>query len=469
MASTSFSPTDSSLFAPLFSHPKMAAIFADGHYIRCLLQVEAALAQVQGRLGVIPAAAATEIAAAVATFQPDRAQLQAGLERAGVPVPELVKQLRVHVGQPSADFLHWGATSQDIVDTALIIQIRSALGLIEAALRQVIRRLSRLAVRHRRTLMAGRTHSQQALPIPFGLKIAGWLVPLLRHLDRLAQLKRRLLVVQFGGAAGTLAALGEAGPAVRHALAAELNLGVLPIPWHTQRDNLAELAGWLSLVCGTLAKMAQDIILMAQSEVGELRESADPDRGGSSTMPQKSNPVISELIIAAARSNAALLSAMHQALVQEQERATHGWQLEWLTLPQMFGLTAAAVNKAALLAGHMVVDVDRMRQNVAAGQGLMLAEAITFALAPLHMSRDKASRLVKEACRLALRQQRHLIDVMQEQTDAPLDWLALRDETAYFGSADHFIDQVLQQAFSLEPELRPLLRPQEATAESGSP
>ena len=197
--------------------------------------------------------------------------------------------------------------------------------------------------------MAGRTHSQQALPITFGFKVAGWLAPLLRHRERLAELRPRVLVVQFGGAVGTLAALGASGPQVQEALASELGLNLPPIPWHTQRDTMAELAGWLSMLNGSLAKMAQDVILLAQSEVSELSESGDSTRGGSSTMPQKNNPITSELIITAARTNASLLASMHQAQVQEHERGTHGWQMEWLVLPQMFTLTAAALNKTLLL------------------------------------------------------------------------------------------------------------------------
>jgi 3-carboxy-cis,cis-muconate cycloisomerase len=266
---------------------------------------------------------------------------------------------------------------------------------------------------------------------------------LIRHRQRLAEMKPRLLVLQLGGAAGTLAAMGERGTAVQEALAAELALGLLPMPWHTQRDSLAELAGWLSLVSSSLAKMAQDVILMAQSEVGEARESADPSRGGSSTMPHKRNPVTSELIITAARTNASLLSAMHQAQVQEHERATHGWQMEWLALPQMIGLTAAALKKAQFISENLVVDEARMAHNVAASNGLMLAEAVTFALAPTYMSRADAKRTVRAACLKAVEENRHLIDVLREQIDLPLDWENLRDESAYFGVAETFIDSVL--------------------------
>lgn len=420
-------------------------MFSDEQLVRYMLEVEAALAKVQGELGVIPGEAAGEIVATAATLHVDFERLRDGVEKAGVPVAALVRQLREQVDEEAASYVHWGATSQDIVDTALALQIRAALGVIEPVLQQVIEKLAQLAGRYRTLLMAGRTHSQQALPIPFGLKIAGWLAPLLRHRQRLAEIKPRVLAVQFGGAAGTLASLGEAGLKVQEGLAAELDLGVPLMPWHTQRDNVAEMAGWLSLVSGSLAKMAQDVILMAQSEVGEVRESADRSRGGSSTMPQKSNPIVSELIIAAARTNAALLSAVHQAQVQEHERATHGWQVEWLNLPPMFILTAAALNKALFLSERLVVDEARMRQNVSASNGLMLAEAVTFALTPF-MSRAEARELVTESCRLAIEQEQHLVDVVQEKTTAPVDWQALRDETAYFGSSEAFIDRVLGAA-----------------------
>lgn len=440
-----FSPTDSKIYAPLFSDPDMAAIFADEQSVRYWLEVEAALARVQGRLGVIPAEAAEQIVAGVAAFQADFHALQAGVEKAGVPIIELVRQLRAQVGGTAAGYVHWGATTQDIMDTALILQIREALYSLEQTLLSVIKNLAGLANQHRTTLMVGRTHSQQALPMPFGLKVAGWLAPLLRHRQRLAELKPRLLVVQLGGAAGTLAALGESGLAVQAALAQELNLAAPVMPWHTQRDTLAEVAGWLSLVSGSLAKMAQDIILLAQSEVSEVNESADTARGGSSTMPQKSNPIISEVIIAAARTNAALLSSMHHALIQEHERATHGWQVEWLNLPQMFALTGAALNQALFLSQNLVVDAARMRANVAASHGLMLAEALNFALAQV-MDRAEARQLIQEAVQEALAQNRHLVDVVREKVAAPLDWAAFKDEAAYFGAAEAFIERVLNQA-----------------------
>ncbi len=293
--------------------------------------------------------------------------------------------------------------------------------------------------------MVGRTHSQHALPITFGYKVAGWLAPLLRHQQRLREMKPRLFVLQFGGAVGTLAALGEMGTAVQEALALSLDLHAPPISWHTQRDNLVECAGWLSLLSGSLGKMAQDIILLAQSEVGELHETADPARGGSSTMPQKSNPIISEGVIAIARANANLLATMHQAQIQEHERGTHGWQMEWLTLPTMFVYTAAALQKIHFLSQNLVVNQERMRQNVAASNGLLLAEPISLALSQ-QLGREEAKTVVAEACQQALAQNRHLVEVIREKTSITLNWAEIQSEANYLGAAQAFIDRILETA-----------------------
>lgn len=440
---------NSDLFSPLFSDAETAAIFSDAQFVRMMLMVEAALARVQAQLGIIPQDAANRIASAVDSLHVDMESLREGVEKAGVPTIDLIRQLREHVGGEAASYVHWGATTQDIMDTAVVLQLRAALVHIENRLNRVIEQLARLADTHRHTLMVGRTHSQAALPITFGLKVAGWLAPLIRHRERLTQLKPRLLVVQFGGAAGTLASLERDGLSVLTALAESLNLSAPMMTWHTQRDSLVEMAGWLSLVTGSLAKMAQDIILMAQSEVGEVRESDDTARGGSSTMPQKSNPIISEGIIAAARTNTTLLSALHHAMIQEHERATHGWQMEWLNLPQMVILTAATLNKALFLSENLVVDVERMRQNVRATNGLMLAERLTFVLTPI-LGRAEAKQLVKEACQIATDENRHLVDVVHEQTRVSLDWDTLRDESTYLGATYEFIDRVLREVNEAE-------------------
>jgi 3-carboxy-cis,cis-muconate cycloisomerase len=443
---------DSNIFGPLFSDDEINALLSDEAYVRALVQVEIALARAEARLGVIPSAAAEQIAKAQAAGI-DVGALAKGTVRSGFPVIALVDGLRKQAGAEAAPYVHWGATTQDIMDTACVLQLRGVIAILRSRLNDTTRGLGELAHRHRATVLAGRTHSQQALPITFGLKVAGWLAPLVRHSQRLNEISARLLVVQFGGAAGTLAALGDKGLEVARALANDLELGAPEMPWHAQRDNFAEFAGWLSLVTGSLAKMAQDVILMAQTEVGELGESGEAGRGGSSTMPQKSNPIASELIIAAARMNASHLSAMHQAMIQEHERATHGWQVEWLTLPQMIVLTGGALKHGLYLANNLKVDLAAMRANITRANDVILAEAAVFALA-IVMPRPKSEELVKKACVVAVSENKPLIEVVKRlagdlgKTDA-VDWQALARPENYLGAAEKMIDAVLQRAKNL--------------------
>lgn len=440
---------ESTIFGPLFTDEEIASLLSDGAYVRALVDVETALARAQAKVGVIPASAAERIGK-VSADKVDIAALVKGTLRSGFPIIALVQELRKQVGADAAPYLHWGATTQDIIDTACVLQIRGTIRLFQTRLGEIVRHLSALAERHRATVLAGRTHGQQALPISFGLKVAGWLAPLVRHRERLDEILPRLLVVEFGGAAGTLAALGNKGLAVTKQLAKELDLSMPLMPWHAQRDSFVEFAGWLSLVTGTLGKMAQDIILLAQTEVGELAESGEEGRGGSSTMPQKSNPITSELILAAARTNAALLSAMHQAQIQEHERATHGWQVEWLTLPQMMLLTGGALKHALYLAQSMQVDAAAMRANITRANDLVLAEAAVFALAKA-MRRAEAEELVKKACGAAVKENRPLIEVVKRLAGGTvaagvIDWLALAQPENYIGETEKIIDTVLKSA-----------------------
>ncbi len=441
----SVTPLDSALYGELLSDAEVASQLDDAAQLCAMLRVEAALARVQGRLGVIPSAAAERISEVAESFAPEPASLAAATAEAGIPVPALVAALCDAIGDPAANHVHWGATSQDIIDTGLVLRLRTALEILEQRLAALTESLAALADSHRGTLMVARTRGQQAVPTTFGLKVAVWLAPLLRSRERLDQLRPRLLLLNFGGAAGTLAALGDRGPAVAEALALELGLGQPALPWHVQRDGLAELAGWLSLVTGSLGKFGQDVLLLAQSEVGELREGGGPGRGGSSTMPNKANPVASEVLVTAARLNAALLAAMHQALPQEQERGGPGWQLEWLTLPQMLVMTGCALRHALSLVENLEVDAGRMRRNLEASNGLFLAEAATFALAE-HLPRPQAQDLVKAACAEAKASGRHLIDLLAETSDAPVDWARLRDPANYLGAAETLIDRVLAKA-----------------------
>jgi 3-carboxy-cis,cis-muconate cycloisomerase len=446
---------DSEIFGPLFTDSEISAQFTDQAYVRCLVEVETALARAEGRLGVIPVSAAEQISSRAQADKMDIAVLAEGTARSGFPIIALVQELRRAVGGEAASYVHWGATTQDIMDTACVLQLREAIKLFRIRIAGLARHLSQLSDRHRATVLAGRTHGQQALPVSFGLKVATWLAPWVRHIDRLDEMSFRLLTVQFGGAAGTLAALDDKGLAVAKALATELGLAMPVMPWHAQRDSLVEFGGWLSLVTGSLGKMAQDVILLAQTEVGEVSESAAEGRGGSSTMPQKANPITSELILAAARTNASLLSALHHGQIQEHERATHGWQVEWLTLPQMIIVTGGALRHALYLAKHLQVNEAKMRENIARAGDIILAEAAVFALAKA-MPRGEADELVKQACGIAASQGKPLIGVVKELAGGALpggsvDWQALAAPENYLGETDKIIDAVLQQAKKVFP------------------
>jgi 3-carboxy-cis,cis-muconate cycloisomerase len=430
------------IFTALLEDEEITTLLGDAARVRTMVEVEVALAKVEARLGVIPEEAGKAIVAALEDFEPDLDDIAAGTAKAGVPIPALVAQLRRAVGGSAASYVHWGATSQDIIDTALVLQLREVLQVLDARLERLCIALVRLIDQHPDTVLAARTRFQQALPTTFALKAAGWLDPLPRHRTRLHQLERRLLRVQFGGAAGNLAALGERGIEVMDALAGELALASPAMPWHSQRDALAELASWLALVTGTLGKFGQDLLLMAQNEIGEVREATG---GGSSTMPQKSNPILSEALVTLARRNAALLAGLHQAMLHAQERDGAAWQLEWTILPDMASCAGASLAHATLLAETMVVDRERMAATLAASGGLLLAEAVSFALSS-HMSRAKAQALVKQACRSATASGKDLVEVVRELTDAPVDWQRLRAEALRPPAAERLVRRVLSQA-----------------------
>ncbi|MEQ9608946.1 MAG: 3-carboxy-cis,cis-muconate cycloisomerase [Kiloniellaceae bacterium] len=437
-------PFDSAFLGPLLSDAELAGLLDDRAQLRAMLDFEAALARAEGRVGVIPAAAADRIAEVAGSLELDPAALAEGTARDGIPVPALVACLRKAVGGEAAAYVHWGATTQDVMDSGLVLRLKRILDILEARLGDLGDTLAELADAERATVMLARTRGQQATPTSFGLKAAGWLAPLDRHLDRLYEFEDRLGVLSFGGAAGNLSALGVDAPAVEAALAEELDLAVPLLPWHSQRDGLVELANWLGLVSGSLGKMAGDIMLLCQNEVGELREgdfNGQPG-GTSSTLPQKQNPVRSEAVLSLTRHAASLTGPMQLTAFHAHERDGVAWQLEWLTLPQIIVATGAALAQSLTLIGGLKVDRERMRANIEATNGLVLAEAASFALSQ-HLPRPEAQALVKQACLDALEQGRGLIALLQERCDAPLDWQALADPAQHIGSADIFIDRVL--------------------------
>ncbi|PBB27680.1 MULTISPECIES: 3-carboxy-cis,cis-muconate cycloisomerase [unclassified Mesorhizobium] len=340
-----------------FDHPLLSALLGDEeasrHFsveaeIEAALAFERALAEAEARNGIIGRDAAAAIVTALGTFRPDTALLRAGVAKDGVMVPELVRQIRVAVGEPHGDMVHFGATSQDVIDTSLVLRLKAIVEHIGLLLTETVLRLTSLEQRFGGRALAGMTRMQPAIPVKVADRVMAWRAPLQRHQERLSEQSTRLLVVQFGGAAGTLEKLGDKGPAVRAALAAKLGLADAA-QWQSQRDTLADFAGWLSLLTGSLGKFGQDIALMAQGGIDITLSGG----GGSSAMPHKQNPVKAEALVALARFNAMQLSGMHQALVHEQERSGAAWMLEWLLLPQMVVASAASLRLAAELAGQI--------------------------------------------------------------------------------------------------------------------
>jgi 3-carboxy-cis,cis-muconate cycloisomerase len=413
-----------------------------GRYI----DVEIALARAEASCGVIPEAAARDIAARARLDAVDFDLLRRETANVGFPILPLVHQLAKMCGD-AGRYVHWGATTQDIMDTAVVLEIREALGAIEADLVSLRNTLSRLAERHRNTAMAGRTHLQHALPITFGYKVAVWLSMFDRHAERLEQLKPRVLVGQFGGAAGTLASLGAHGLEVQEALLTELGLATPVVTWHVARDGMAEVVNFLALLTGSLGKVAYDVILLSSTEIGEVSEPHGEGRGASSTMPQKRNPIASESILAASKAVRQHAGLMLDAMVQDFERASGAWQTEWIALPESFRLASDALRQATAMLGGLHVDTERMRRNLNLTNGLIVAEAVMMALAP-HIGRDRAHELVTDACRKVNGDGSTLASVLSAMPDVTthLDREAiarLTDPANYLGLAGEMVDRVL--------------------------
>jgi 3-carboxy-cis,cis-muconate cycloisomerase len=453
MTSSSTTPPttaiDSRLFRDSFGTPAMRAVFSDAATVERYVEVEIALAKAEAKTGVIPAEAAAEIARRASAATLDWELMRKETDNVGYPILPLVHQLVKQCGE-AGRYVHWGATTQDIMDTATVLQLRAGLALVEddiAALRKI---LAGLARKYRDTPMAGRTHLQQALPVTFGYKAAIWLAMFDRHAQRLEQLKPRVLAGQFAGAAGTLASLGDKGLEVQAALCAELKLAVPVSTWHVARDGFAETLNFLALVTGTLGKIALDIMIMAATEFGELYEPFVPGRGASSTMPQKRNPISSELMLAAAKAVRQHAGLMTDAMIQDFERATGPWHAEWMAIPESFVLTAGALHQAKFALGGLIVDDKRMAQNLAMSKGLIVAESVMMQMAPF-IGRQQAHDVVYAACRVVNEKGGTLADVlMQDETvTAHFDRAAIgkmTDPANYLGAAPAMVDKVLASA-----------------------
>lgn len=444
---------DSVLFRDSFGTEEMRAVFDDKELIRKYVEVEIALAKAEAKCGVIPEEAAEEIARTCNADTLDFDLLRHETEIVGYPILPLVHQISKQAGK-SGGYVHWGATTQDIMDSAVVLQIRDGLNIVERDIRELRKILADLAVRYRDTAMAGRTHLQQALPITFGYKAAIWLNMFDRHALRLEELKERVLVGEFAGAAGTLASLGKEGLNVQREMMKELGLGVPVSSWHVARDAFAETVNFLALVTGSLGKIAYDVMLMCSNEFGELYEPFVKGRGSSSTMPQKRNPISSELMLACAKGVRQSAGLMLDAMIQDLERATGPWHAEWLAIPESFILSAGSLNQAKFMLSGLIVDEKAMARNLDMTNGLIVAEAVMMGLAP-YIGRQDAHDVVYDACRVVNEQGGTLADVLNAMPSVssrldPKIIHELTDPRNYLGIAPEMVDQVVEYSSKIK-------------------
>src|ERR1700689_3151209 len=438
---------DSSLFPDLFWSEAMPRIFSDENRVQKYLDFEAGLARAQARLGIIPKEAGEEIVKHCNVSEIDFVKLKTQTERIGYPVLPVVQQLVALCKDGLGEWCHWGATTQDITDSATVMQIREGLALVEADIDGIADALAGLARKYRDTPMAGRSNLQQAVPITFGYKMATLLAAFERHKQRLKELKARVFVGEFGGAAGTLSSLSGRGLETQAALMKELKLGQPAISWHTVRDTIAEVGCFLGLVTGTCGKIAFDIKLMMQTEVEEVYEPFHEGRGSSSTMPQKRNPISSVYITALTSVVRQQTAALLDAMVEDHERATGPWEIEWIVLPEIFCLSAGALVQTLFVLTGLQVDEKKMRANLGLTKGLIVSEAVMMGLGP-YLGRQYAHDLVYDICRKVVATGRPLVDLLAENTEITkhLDRAALAklcDPGNYLGEAGAMVDRGL--------------------------
>jgi 3-carboxy-cis,cis-muconate cycloisomerase len=444
--STSLSP----LLAPMLSSAAMRAVCDDGAYLQHMLDFEAALARAEAATGVIPTSAAGPIAAACKASSFNLADLAEAATRSGNLAIPLVKSLTANVAKADADaarYVHWGATSQDVIDTAGMLTLRAAIDALLADLDRAIAGFAKRARQHRNTAVVARTWLQHALPMPFGLKLAEYAAALHRSRRRLQRLRSQGLALQFGGAAGTLAALGDKGMVVAEKLAQELKLPLPDAPWHTHRDRIAEAASVFAVLTGTCGKIARDVSLMMQTDVAEAFEPSGEGRGGSSTMPHKRNPVAATTALAAATMAPNLVATIFAAQVQDHERSAGPWQAEWPTLPSLLLVTSGALAAIVDIAEGLEVDAARMRANLDTTNGLIMAEAVAMALAE-KIGKSEAHHLVEAASKKAVTEKKGLRDVLTKNPKVTAHLSADRlvklfEPMAYQGASQALIDRLL--------------------------
>ena len=438
---------DSAIFRDIFSTADMRRVFSDEARTGYYLEIEAALARAQARLGVIPEQAAREIERQCRIENIDLDRLKKQTERIGYPILGVVQQIVDLCADGLGEWCHWGATTQDITDTAAILQIRAALDLVEQDMEAIAAALADLSRRYRDTPMAGRSNLQQAVPLTFGFKTATLLAAMQRHRERLAQLRPRVLVGEFGGAVGTLASLGADGLKVQAELMKELKLGQPEIAWHTVRDRIGEVGCFLGLVTGTLGKISMDVKLLMQTEVAEVYEPFHEARGSSSTMPQKRNPISCLYIHSTVALVRQHVAALLEAAVADHERSTGPWEIEWISLPEIFLLTSGALAQSRLLVAGLEVDADRMRANLDLTRGMIVSEAVMMGLAP-HLGRQRAHDLVYDICRKVAATGEPLVELLAQDADIARhltrkELEAMCDPGRYLGLAGEMVDKVL--------------------------
>ena len=435
------SALDSAFTSPVYSDEETAALFSDEAEIAALIKFERELALVQESLGIIPAGTGREISADLDDFKVAPASLARGYAKDGIPIPALLEILRGKLKAETANYLHFGATSQDALDTALIIRIKSAITIIIRNLNYLMTELIDLATAHKTTVMIGRTRNQNAAPIVFALKVVNWLTPLKRQRARLEELTPRLLVIQFAGSVGTNSALSKRGEDVCDELAKALNLSLPNAPWHAQRDSIIEFANWLSMTAGQLGKIGKDLMLLSQNEINEISIS---NPGKSSTMPNKANPVLFETLVSLAafcRNNADLIE---QTALTSHERDGVCMKIERLALPSLICAASASIVRARDCLKNMSVNTEAIQKNIVADRSMVLAEVAVFALMNF-TTREKATTLVNQACESCIANKSHMIDELKSLSNFDLDWESLKSLKRHLGNAEQIIEEVVNE------------------------
>lgn len=440
---------DSDYYKDMFGTAAMRAVFSDEARLQAWIDTEIALAQAQAELGIIPNGVDVELAKVAKLESLNVQEMKADFDRVGFPILPFVKQLNKACDSETARWVHYGATTQDILDTGMVLQIREGLKLVETEIEATIKASAQLAARHKKTVMAGRTFQQLAAPITFGYKAGVWLDEMLRHKERLLQLKARVLMGQCAGAVGTFATLGKDGIAVQERMMQILNLKTPDITWHTARDGWAELVSVLAMMCATFAKIANEVAMLMRSEVGELSEPFEVGRGASTTLPQKRNPISCEPIIAIAPKMRELVSSQLTAMIQEHERGVGQMNIEWMVIPEAFVLMSGSLKHTRFILENLWVGEETMRKNLALGGGLLMSESVMMGLAP-KVGKAKAHHLVYAAAGKAFENGMTLkealmtdTDITKELTESEIDHLI--DPGNYVGCVEVMIDRVLNK------------------------